>query len=140
MVTSFILRPKGRVLRTFAHIDTHTILFESLCHQAVFANKKLFERIGGFNERFRVNADYDWFIRVFHSSASWRRISRTIALFNVGGAHTKNPSQVAKERREVRLQYISTTTLAFGNLYRRSVHRWHRHFRAHPLGQEAIND
>jgi GT2 family glycosyltransferase len=132
--------PGRRFLRTFAHINAHTLLLEDLCHQAVFAKKNLFQQIGGFNERFRINADYDWLIRVFRSGARWCRISRTIAVFNVGGAHTRNLSQLAKERREVRLQYISTTALALGNLYRRLIHRWHRHFSSHPLGREPIEE
>jgi glycosyltransferase involved in cell wall biosynthesis len=129
-----------RMLRTFTHINSRTLLYEDLCHQAVFAKKNLFEQIGGFNERFLINADYDWLIRVFRSGACWCRIARTIAVFNVGGAHTRNLSQLAKERREVRLQYVSTTALAVGNLCRRLIHRWHRHFSAHPLGREPIKD
>ena len=54
-----------RVLRTFSHINADTLVFEDLCHQAVFAKTNLFEQVGGFNERFRINADYDWLIRVF---------------------------------------------------------------------------
>lgn len=132
--------PERRVLRTFAHIDADTLLFEDLCHQAVFAKKDLFERIGGFNERFSINADYDWLIRAFCSSALRCRISRVIAVFNVGGAHTRNRFKLAEERREVRLQYISPAALAFGGLCRKLIHRWHRHFRTHPLGWKPISD
>jgi glycosyltransferase involved in cell wall biosynthesis len=132
--------PGKRVRRTFAHIDAHTLLFEDLCHQAVFAKKELFERIGGFDERFSINADYDWLIQVFQSGASCKRIPRTIAIFNVGGAHTRNLSHLARERREVRLQYISPIGLALGSLNRKLIHRWHRHFSAHPLGREPIED
>ncbi|MDQ3185493.1 MAG: glycosyltransferase [Pseudomonadota bacterium] len=133
-------REGSRVLRTFAHIDAHTLPFEDLCHQAVFARKSLFERIGRFNEQFKINADYDWLIRVFRSGARLYRISRTIAVFNVGGAHTQNPAQVAEERREVRLQYLSPAALSLGSLHRKLIHRWHRHFRAHPLGRQLIKD
>jgi GT2 family glycosyltransferase len=132
--------PGRRVLRTFAHINEATLLLEDLCHQAVFAKRDLFERIGGFNERFSINADYDWLIRAFRSGTRRCRISRVIAVFNVGGAHTRNPSMLVEERREVRLQYISPVALAFGSLRRKLIHRWHRHFRAHRLGWKPISD
>lgn len=132
--------PDRRVLRTFAHINEDTLLLEDLCHQAVFAKRDLFERIGGFNERFSINADYDWLIRVFRDGIHRRRISREIAVFTVGGAHTKNLSKLAEERREVRLQYISPVALLFGSLCRKLVHRWHRHFRAHRLGWKPLPD
>jgi glycosyltransferase involved in cell wall biosynthesis len=132
--------PTGRVLRTFAHINADTLIFEDLCHQAVFARRSLFERIGGFDERFRLNADYDWLIRVFHSRARWHRLDRNVAIFSTGGAHMKNPAELSAERREVRLQYISPMALALGGLQRRITRRLYRLFHSHPLGWVSLKD
>jgi|GEM_PF-250298 len=132
--------PVERVLRTFAHINADTLIFEDLCHQAVFSRRSLFEQVGSFNERFLLNADYDWLIRVFRSSARWRRLDRNIAIFNTSGAHTQNPTKLSKERREVRLQYISAARIVLGGLRRRVIHRWHRHFRSHPLGRVPLKN
>lgn len=132
--------PAERVLRTFAHINADTLIFEDLCHQAVFARRSLFDRIGYFDERFLLNADYDWLIRAFRSGARWHRIDRNIAIFSMGGAHMQNPAKLAEERRAVRLQYISPVAMAIGDLRRRITHRWHRHFRSHPLGRVPLKD
>lgn len=132
--------PAERVLRTFAHINADTLIFEDLCHQAVFARRSLFDRIGCFDERFLLNADYDWLIRVFRSGARWRRLDRNIAIFSMGGAHMQNPAKLSEERRAVRLQYISPIAMAIGDLRRRVTHRWHRHFRSHPLGRVPLKD
>lgn len=132
--------PTSRVLRTFGHINNETLIFEDLCHQAVFSRRTLFQRIGNFNEHFLLNADYDWLIRAFRSGAGWQWVDRTIAIFSVGGAHTRDVAKLSEERRKVRLQYISPAMLALGGLRSRIVHRWHRHFSAHPLGQVLIKD
>lgn len=129
-----------RVLRTFAHINGASLLFEDLCHQAVFARRSLFSRVGGFNCRFRLNADYDWLLRVFRSGAHTRCVDLRVARFKVGGAHVQNPVKLAQERRLVRLQYMTPARLFLGDIARRLRHRWHRHFRPHPLGQTALDD
>lgn len=128
-------QPGKRTLRTFSHIGPRTLPFEDLCHQAVFARRSLFETVGPFDERFRLNADYDWLIRVFRSGAHHAWFDRVIARFTVGGAHTVNPQSLADERKQVRLQYMSSATWFAGDLVRRIRHRLHRHFGPHPLGK-----
>lgn len=127
--------PGKRTLRTFSHIGARTLPFEDLCHQAVFARRTLFESVGQFDEKFRLNADYDWLIRVFRSGARCEWFDRVVALFFVGGAHTVNPAQLVTERKAVRLQYMSDSKLLVGEFLRRVRHRLHLHFRSHPLGQ-----
>ena len=130
--------PDRQVLRTFAHIDGRTLPFEDLCHQAAFARRCLFDSVGGFDTRFRLNADYDWLIRVFRSGAHTRWVDRRIARFTVGGAHAQDANKLADERRAVRLQYMSPLGLWLGDGMRRVRHRYHRHFKAHPLGQIPV--
>jgi len=127
-------RPR-RILRTFSHINSRTLPFEDLCHQAVFARRTLFNSVGSFNTKYRLNADYDWLIRVFSSGANCCWIDRAIAMFSVGGAHLLDPKALASERKQVRLQYMSLPKLYAGELARRVRHRFHRHFRPHPLGK-----
>ncbi|MBC7162759.1 MAG: glycosyltransferase [Immundisolibacter sp.] len=130
--------PSRKVLRTFAHINRLTLPFESLCHQAVFARRVLFDSVGTFDTRFRLSADYDWLIRVFRSGARTRWIDRRVAQFTAGGVHAQDARKLADENRQVRLQYLSPLAMRLGNLARRLRHRYHRHFRAHPLGQLPI--
>lgn len=130
--------PSRKVLRTFAHINGRTLPFEDLCHQAAFARRALFDSVGTFDTGFRLNADYDWLIRVFRSGAHTRWLDRRIAQFTVGGAHTQDARKLADERRRVRLQYMSPFMLGLGDVLRRLRHRYHRHFKAHPLGQIPV--
>lgn len=113
--------------RNFSHLGVTTLLFEDICHQAVFARRSLFERIGGFNAAFRLNADYDWLIRAFRAGAKVGWLDRPVAFFNAdGGAHRRDFGSLVAERRRVRLQYLSRPALAAGLLASRVGHRLHR--------------
>lgn len=49
------------------------LYFDTICHQAVFSRRELFERLGYFDESYEICADYDWLLnaivrhRVRHS-------------------------------------------------------------------------
>lgn len=124
--------------RIYSHINKRTLEFESLCHQAVFARRALFDTVGLFNLKFKTNADYDWLIRVFRSSTTCTWFDRIISLFSLGGMHGQNPTLLAQEHKSVRLQYMSKTKLFFGDIISRVKHRWHRHFMAYPLGAATL--
>ncbi|MBX9604817.1 MAG: glycosyltransferase [Gammaproteobacteria bacterium] len=132
------IKPDGRVLRRFDHIDRGTLRFEDLCHQAVFAHRELFERLGGFNERFRTNADYDWLLRVFASGAMTAWTDRTVGEFRTGGAHMRDLPMAMAERRAVRLQYMGKAALAWGDFRRRVRHRLHILRHGHRPGQVPL--
>lgn len=132
--------PSRRLLRTYAHIDETTLLAEDLCHQAVFAHRRLFERIGAFNTAFRWNADYDWLIRAFRAQCRWRYVQRRIANFRLGGAHVQQLSKLVQERRTVRLQYVSFARLAWQEARQRLARRWSRHLGGRPRGQVVLEE
>ena len=102
------------------------IIEDGICQQAVFARRTLFSTIGGFNLRFKLNADYDWIIRVFRHGARCAYIDRRIAFFSDGGAHTLDKAYLAKEREDVRTQYIGRVQLALRLLKVRILNRIHR--------------
>jgi glycosyltransferase involved in cell wall biosynthesis/GT2 family glycosyltransferase len=69
-----------------------------LPHQATFAHKRLFERIGGFDEGYRVHGDYDWFLRALTGEGvTVQYYNRVIASFALGGSS----SQLEKGQEEV---------------------------------------
>src|SRR5260221_859630 len=57
-----------------------------LPHQASFASRRTFELAGGFNERYRIAGDYDWFLRVVtHPQVLVNRFERIVASYNFNG-------------------------------------------------------
>lgn len=90
--------PHHRQLRRFDHIAPHSVLFDSLCHQAVFAQRALFDRFGGFDTGYRMAADFDWLARVIRARVPVAHTELLIADFSAGGAHQQ---AAALTRREV---------------------------------------
>lgn len=58
----------------------------SICHQAIFYSKRIFEIIGNYNDRFFIHADHDFNIRCFENkNLSKIYIKDIVAIFNENG-------------------------------------------------------
>ncbi|MFH4964292.1 glycosyltransferase family 2 protein [Gaetbulibacter sp. M235] len=58
----------------------------SICHQAIFYSKRVFELIGNFNLKYFIHADYDFNIRCFiDNKLRIKYIDQIIAVFNETG-------------------------------------------------------
>ncbi len=42
----------------------HELICNALPHQATFARRSILKKMGGFNSKFKIAADYDWFLRL----------------------------------------------------------------------------
>lgn len=103
----------------FDKITRRNLVYSHLCHQAVFARRQLFETIGLFDQSYPINADYDWFLRVFRSRVATLYVDRDVAMFTAGGRHSVDIQKLQMERRRVRLQYMHPVRFALGNaIYR----------------------
>jgi glycosyltransferase involved in cell wall biosynthesis len=61
-----------------------------LPHQASFASRRAFELTGGFDDRYRIAADYDWFLRVVTDPRLvTRRFERIIASYQIDGVSNR---------------------------------------------------
>jgi len=61
-------------------------------HQAVFTKRYVFDKIGLFSERYRINSDHEFIVKVFRdSSLSKRFIPNTVSTMRTGGiSHERN--------------------------------------------------
>lgn len=120
-------RPDGRSeTRRFQHIRPRNLVFLDLNHQGAFARKSLFDRIGSFNTVFRINADYDWFLRALGNGAAWHYEDINIARFHTGGTHARNVQKLREERHAVRMQYIHPLKYGIGALGYNLAHKVRR--------------
>lgn len=96
-----------------------------LFHPTVFASKKLFEKIGNFDTKYRIVADYDWIIRALaKNKASCKYLDMPITIFAEGeGASTnpKNRELHKKERKEVQHKYFSPLMVSASNFLYKSM-------------------
>jgi len=54
-------------------------------HQSLFVRKSVFEKIGGFDETFKIAADWDFILRMYTRNMKFIYIPEIIANFTIGG-------------------------------------------------------
>ncbi len=95
-----VIEPNGaNWIKSFANTDKITLASNCLCHQAIFYTRKLFEKIGEYDESCKICADHDFnlkaLIKYKHKA---KYIPAVISNFRMGGFSTsrnniKNTSQ-----------------------------------------------
>jgi glycosyltransferase involved in cell wall biosynthesis len=121
------------VLRGYDHLTPRRLLFDSLCHQAVFARRNLFERFGVFDLQYRYAADYDWLLRVWRGGARVVFEDSVVARFRAGGAHAKAAKRTAEEYGLIRHHHAPAWALTLGGLWFHNLYRVRR-----LVGREAV--
>ena len=54
-------------------------------HPATFAKKELFDRLGGYDLRFKFAADYHWLLRAYVEKSDFQYLDKVLVKFSVGG-------------------------------------------------------
>jgi glycosyltransferase involved in cell wall biosynthesis len=66
--------------------DKIKILDKNICHQAIFFNRSVFQKVGMFNLRYRAQADWDLNLKLFlNPKIEKKYINRVIAYYEDGG-------------------------------------------------------
>lgn len=66
-------------------------------HQTLMVRKSVMERLGGFDESFRLSGDYDFIIRLILSGASFVRLTSDFVSFRLGGLSERFLKESQKE-------------------------------------------
>jgi glycosyltransferase involved in cell wall biosynthesis len=93
---------------------------DTIWHPASFIKSRLFREYGGYDEHFRIVADYEFFCRmILQKKASYQHIGLPVARFQATGISSdpakKTPLEA--ERREVQNRYMNPFLLAAFRLY-----------------------
>lgn len=90
--------------RSHRHVRVSRLGHESLSHQAVLARRRCFERVGGFDTRWRVCADLDWFMRCAAAGLQFEHLPALVCRCGAGGYSARHyPLQLDEVRQLVRL-------------------------------------
>ena len=73
-------------------------------HQAMMMKRALIKKVGGFNLKYRILADYDLINHAYYLGMSTKKCEEKIAIFQVGGLSTDNLSSL-RERYEILTSY-----------------------------------
>lgn len=97
--------PDGQVFgpaQPFRTFTVHEFLHKPFCHQAVFAHRRLFDALGGFDTRHRYVADYAWYTQVFKTFPdAMHAVDRDIAHYFYNGRSRIDDATTRHEKRDV---------------------------------------
>jgi hypothetical protein len=76
-------------------------------HPSTVVRRSLFDRFGGFAERYSIAMDYEWWLRVLSSEVKMDLVSVPFAVFAPGGISQREDcrKQITKERDDVIRRY-----------------------------------
>ncbi len=77
---------KTNYLNSPEKIGVYEMMISTLWHPSAFIKKELFEKLGLYDEAFKVAGDYEFFVRsILKHNVVTRHIHLAIALFDLGG-------------------------------------------------------
>ena len=91
---NLLLESNGEIIREKTYPDKLTFKYffynESLPHPASFIKRSLFDKVGKYNEDFKIAADWEfWLKAIFLFQASYKRLPIPISIFNLEGISSK---------------------------------------------------
>lgn len=73
-----------------------------ICHQAVFARKRVFDAIGSFREQLHYAMDYDWLLRAWKQGFVFQPLpDAKLVRYSLVGASGKHRLKALREMREI---------------------------------------
>lgn len=82
-------------------------MVNTICHQAAFIKRSLFEKVGMYSEKLQICSDWKFFMDViFKHNCSYKKINLMIARFNEDGisSDANNLKRINEERRQVLIE------------------------------------
>lgn len=77
------------------------------CHQAVFAERSLFEKYGKFDIRYKIAADYEWLLRMYNNGVSIKYENFVVANFREGGFSSAQVLKLQKESQSIAINGLN---------------------------------
>lgn len=104
-----------RLVRTRI-LDHRDLLYDTVCHQAMFASRRVFEAIGGFDMRYAICADREWLLRsVLRHGFRLAYTDLSVCVFDGGGLSSNERSKQRKrwENWLLNIRYFPLRSVGF---------------------------
>ena len=96
------------MIKKFNNVDKYFLFRDCICHQASFFKKSIFERFGGFNEKFKLSADYEMLLKIMaDKSLKKEYLPTTAAYYDTAGVSSISGDVVKKERVIIQKHFYS---------------------------------
>jgi glycosyltransferase involved in cell wall biosynthesis len=69
-------------------------------HPTLYVRRDVYERVGAFDTRYRIAADYDWMLRFLRQTRSVRYVEQVQVLMRIGGASNRSLKNVFRKSKE----------------------------------------
>jgi glycosyltransferase involved in cell wall biosynthesis len=74
------------------------------CHQAIFMSRCMFNKVGGFDVKYRISADYDLMIRAYKAGGVFQKVDRILVNFSCDGISQLQAYYGGVEMQEIALK------------------------------------
>lgn len=95
-------------------VTARFLLNATLWHPTTFIRRQTFEALGPYDLKFKIVADYDFFLKAFFKGkCKFQHLPGIVAVFYADGVSAREDlaSALKKERRQAQLGYLSPVTL-----------------------------
>jgi len=96
-------------------INLDHMMNDTLWHPVAFIKRQLFERVGLYNTKYKIVADYDFFFNaIIKHKASTQHLNQFIAVFNTMGlsSDANNVLIIKSEKQQVQSSYLTEAKMA----------------------------
>lgn len=110
--------PKDNIVKCHKYIDQISLARWSICHQAIFTNKTVFDKYGIFNIKYKINGDYEWLLRnIFINKISFYYTNQVVVKYLIGGiSWLQSPIRFYYERITVATKYYGIIQFIIYNI------------------------
>lgn len=78
-------------------------------HPAVFVKKEVYKRLGSFNLKYKIAADYELMLRFYKAGVRFKYINTELAYFRIGGTSYSNAELCAEEIKNIALENLDVS-------------------------------
>ncbi len=96
-----LVKNTGREIRNLYKEPREILILGEIYHQAVLHHRRVFDRLGLYDETFPLMADYELFLRgFFKSRCTWRAVHETIVEYDHMHGLSSNPANSGRYLKE----------------------------------------
>lgn len=88
-------------LKKFNHVDKYFLFHDCICHQASFYKKNIIEKFGGFDENFKLAADYEMLLKIMADKSLKKEYMPIISAYYDCNGVSSNKQLLWKEKNKI---------------------------------------
>lgn len=109
------------ILKSHKHVDKVSLARWSICHQAIFTKKYIFNKYGNFDNKYKIAADYNWLLNIYvKNKVNFLYTNQIIAKYLIGGiSWLRDHKRFYYERITIAVKYYGILRFTVNNIIMR---------------------